>query len=280
MESLTEKQKENRTARAKAKSYRALSLCLYSFVAVVLFSFCFVVPRPASAESPQETFKRANVLYSEGKFTEAASAYQEARAPGLRHWALEYNLGNAYFKTGQIGRAIAAYERAFRLNSGQRDVFANLRLATERVGDPVVPQSALPALAWRLFFRISINTLTVLASLLFLSLLGAGGLSLLRGKSTLTGEQWAALIMAFLIMGAWLAGRIYELEKPIGIIIAAPTAEVRSGPNTSYPASFTVPEGRHVLILKDQEPIDGWLEIGVPQEGLKGWVPSPALEVL
>ena len=59
-----------------------------------------------------------------------------------------------------------------------------------------------------------------------------------------------------------------------------PVAEVRSGPNTTYPANFTVPEGRRVLILKEEEPIQGWLEVGVPQEGLKGWVPDTSVEVI
>jgi hypothetical protein len=57
-------------------------------------------------------------------------------------------------------------------------------------------------------------------------------------------------------------------------------AEVRSGPNTTYPTSFTVPEGHRVLILDEQEPIQGWLEIGVPDQGLKGWAPDTSVETI
>lgn len=69
------------------------------------------------------------------------------------------------------------------------------------------------------------------------------------------------------------------IEKPLGVVVSS-VAEVRSGPNITYPANFTVPEGRRVLILKEQEPIQGWLEIGVPQEGLKGWVPDTSVETI
>ena len=64
---------------------------------------------------------------------------------------------------------------------------------------------------------------------------------------------------------------IIEVEKPEGVVVA-PVAEVRSGPNMSYAANFTVPEGRRILILKEQEPIQGWLEIGVRTNGVGGTV--------
>ena len=62
--------------------------------------------------------------------------------------------------------------------------------------------------------------------------------------------------------------------------MVAPVAEVRSGPNMTYPANFTVPEGHRVLILKEEEPIQGWIEVGVPDQGLKGWVPDTSVEII
>jgi len=251
---------------------------------LLIFALCLLPCRFSMAEAPQELLKRGNALYAEGKFSEAASAYKEAQAGGLRHWALSYNLGNAYFKTGQLGRAVAEYHRAFRLNSGSSDVIFNLRLASARAGDPAVPQSALAALIWRLFFGLSINTLTVFVSLLFFTLIVPAIWKLAKPGTlalpsvVVQSVPLLSSLLAFLFL--WLGARIYFLEKPIGVVVASPNAEVRSGPNTSYPASFTVPEGRRVLILKEQDPIEGWLEIGVPSEGLKGWVPDTAVEVL
>lgn len=230
------------------------------------------------AETPADIFKRGNALYAEGKFSEAATTYEDAQKGGLHHWALYFNLGNAHFKTGQLGRAVADYQRAFRLNSSQRDVIFNLRLASEKAGDPAIPSSALPALLWRLFFSFSINTLTGLVSLLFFGLLFYAIRPPRFGSAS--RDVLPYLGGAFVVMGLWFAGRVYALEKPVGIVIQAPSAEVRSGPNISYPASFTVPEGRQVLILKEQEPIEGWFEIGVPSEGLKGWVPDSAISTL
>jgi Flp pilus assembly protein TadD len=67
-------------------------------------------------------------LYTDGKFADAAQKYQAATDTGFKNWILEYNLGNAYWRAGQIGKAVLHYERAFRMNAGQADVIYNLDL--------------------------------------------------------------------------------------------------------------------------------------------------------
>lgn len=250
-----------------------------SFALFLLTSLLFLALGSVHAESSQESFKRGNQLYADGKFAESVAAYDAAREAGLHHWALFYNRGNAHYRSGHLGKAVADYGRAFRLNSSQGDVVANLRLTTEKVGEPIVPSGTLAAVAWRLFYSLSINTLTILVSLLFLALMGLSGWSLWR-RAVFLPDVMAGAGVALLLSGCWLAGRAYLLEQPLGVITMAPAAEVRSGPNTTYPANFTVPEGRRVLILDEVEPVAGWLEIGVPKEGLKGWVPDTAVDIL
>lgn len=233
---------------------------------------------PAMADTAPDAFKAANALYAGGKFAEAAQKYQAAADTGLKNWVLEYNLGNACYRAGQVGRAILHYERAFRMNSGQGDVIYNLNLATNRAGEPELPASALPTLAWRLFYILSINTLTVLVSFYFIFFATAAGFAL-AGHSILRGDAALGLGILFAGLVLWLGVRIYILEHPPGVVVA-PVAEVRSGPNTTYPTNFTVPEGHRVLLLDEQEPVQGWLEIGVPQEGLKGWVPDSSVEII
>jgi hypothetical protein len=236
------------------------------------------LPLLCYADTPQDLYKSGNALYAEGKFADAAQKYQSAADAGLRNWVLEYDLGNACYRAGQIGKGILHYERAFRINSGQGDVIYNLNLATTKAGDPELPTTALPALGWRLFYIFSVNTLTILSSFLFVSFCVVGGCALLD-RYVLPRDVALGGGLLFVFLFGWLAARIFLLEKPTGVVVS-PVAEVRSGPNTSYPANFTIPEGRRVLILKEQEPIQGWLEIGVPQEGLKGWVPDSSVEII
>lgn len=267
MESLTERQMTN------GKRQRAT---FYFFL--LPLAFCHLSCRSVFAESPQDIFKRANAAYAEGKFQEAAALYESARDNGLSHGILHYNLGNAFYKTGRLGKAIASYQRAFRLNSGDRDVLDNLQLVSTRAGSPVMPTGSLAALSWRVFFFFTLNTLTIVASVLFVFLCVAGVSALLR-KPLLKLEASFLVLGGFCLVAGWLAARAYLTERPEGVIVT-PVAEVRSGPNLSYPANFTVPEGHRVFILKEQEPVTDWVEIGVPDQGLKGWVPTSAMETL
>jgi tetratricopeptide (TPR) repeat protein len=76
--------------------------------AVVISLFPAQSPAAVSAAA----FDSANKLYEEGKFAEAASAYETLAKSGQSSATLCFNLGNAFFKSGQIGRAIAAYRQA------------------------------------------------------------------------------------------------------------------------------------------------------------------------
>lgn len=230
------------------------------------------------AEGPEVAFKQGNEAYANGQFAQAVTAYESARSAGLQHWTLYYNLGNAHFKTGALGKAVANYLRAFRLNPGQRDVIYNLNLALTKAGDPLLPQDALGRLAWRAFYKPPINALAVLTSLIFIVLAVRLSLLLLR-KKQLGAEPVFVMLGILLLLGVWFGLRIASLERHQGVVVSG-IAEVRSGPNLSDTANFTVPEGRRVLILEEQQPIKGWLEIGVPQEGLKGWVPDSSVEAI
>ena len=243
-----------------------------------LMLIMLLLAAPVLAESAGDLYKVGNQFYAEGKFSDAAQKYQAAADNGLRNWVLDYNLGNAYYRSGQIGKAIVHYERAFRTNSGQGDVIYNLNLVTTKAGDPELPSTALPILAWRLFYLLSINALAVLSSLVFIFLAVAAAMAL-AGKPFLRADLISGPVLLFVLLAGWLGIRIFFLEKPVGVVVAS-VAEVRSGPNTTYPANFTVPEGHRILLLQEQEPIQGWLEIGVPQEGLKGWVPESSVDVI
>src|SRR3974390_2710102 len=99
------------------------------------------------------TFDGANRLYEEGKYTDAVRAYQTLVQSGTVSPALYFNFGNALFKSGQIGRAIAAYRQAALLTPRDPDVRANLQFARNQVQGPT-----LRAGRWeRWLGRLSLN---------------------------------------------------------------------------------------------------------------------------
>ena len=92
-----------------------------------------------------ERFERANADFEEGRFEEAAAAYEELLDSERPRLAVLQNLGSAYFRSGDVGRAILAFERALLLKPGDPDLRANLKLVRDEAA--VFPPP--PAEGWR-----------------------------------------------------------------------------------------------------------------------------------
>ena len=109
---------------------------------------------------PPPAFESANKLYEEGKFAEAAAAYQKLAQSGQVSAALYFNLGNAFFKSSQNGRAIAAYRQAEQLNPRDPDLRANLQFARNQTQGPTLSPSR-----WQRWLgRLTLNEWTLLAA--------------------------------------------------------------------------------------------------------------------
>src|SRR4029453_14353324 len=116
----------------------------------VLALVVLAVSARAAEETPQALFFRGNALYADGRYADAAAAYEQILAKGVASTSTYFNLGNAYLKENQLGRAVLAYERAARLAPGDPDLRANLAFAREQAGAP-------PSERWwrRILFRLA-----------------------------------------------------------------------------------------------------------------------------
>ncbi len=86
---------------------------------------------PARAEA-DATFTKANADYAAGHFPDAITGYESLVKNRQWNPILFYDLGNAYFRTGDFGRAILNYERALALDPAQPEARANLQLARDQ----------------------------------------------------------------------------------------------------------------------------------------------------
>ena len=69
----------------------------------------------APLQAQEAFFDEGNRLYREGDYAGAVESYERIRESGFESGALHYNLGNAWFRLGEIGPAILHYERARRV---------------------------------------------------------------------------------------------------------------------------------------------------------------------
>src|SRR5713101_9789182 len=97
---------------------------------LLTFLLCAVSTSSAFAQLDSD-FAKANQDYAQGNFKEAISGYEALARSGQWSANLFYDLGNAYFRTGDFGRAILNYERALTLERHHPEAAANLQIARD-----------------------------------------------------------------------------------------------------------------------------------------------------
>ena len=225
-----------------------------------------------SSPASEAQFEEANRLYETGQFAEAAALYRAATTNGVSANLL-FNLGNAHFKAGRLGQAMAAYHQSLRLDPRNPETLANLRFAREQVGIQPPPLT----LRQRWLRRLSLGEWTILASgalTLLLLLLTARQLK----PGTFAGKPlWirlpAAGALATVLLLA-LAAADYFLDERA--FVSTAKAVVRNGPLEESPESFKAQDGTE-LRVHDRK--GEFLEIETAL-GQKGWIHSGNVELL
>jgi tetratricopeptide (TPR) repeat protein len=225
------------------------------FQLLVILIACLVVPLRASAGNSEPAFEAANKLYEEGRFAEAATAYETLLHSGGVSAPLYFNLGNAYFKAGQLGRAIAAYRNGRSLSPRDPDITANLQFARNQRQGPSISISAFQ----RWLGKFSLNEWTMLTSVAFWAWLLLRALTEFRPalKQPLRGTQFilgaSAVGLGILLVAGWRAERLSQV-----VVVSIPQAPVRHGPLDESQIAFTVNDGAELRLLDRK---DDWFQV-------------------
>lgn len=210
-------------------------------------------------------FDAANKLYEQGKFAEAATAYQQILQSGGASSSIYFNLGNAYFKAGEIGRAIAAYEEARQLAPRDPDLEANLSFARNQVQGP----SISPNWWQRWLGHLTVNewSLAAVGGVWVCFLLLAIRQWRPAWKRGLRTWVLAAGLATLAVCGACAAAFRENRGSQTAVVLARDTP-VRIGPLNESPTSFTAHDGAELRILDRK---DDWLQVGADPRRI-GWV--------
>jgi tetratricopeptide (TPR) repeat protein len=246
--------------------------------ALRVFGFCALwqcaIICALCAQPPADLFKQGNDAYTKGDFSPAISFYEQAAAQERRvSPELLYNLGNAYYRENRPGKAMLCWERALKYAPRDKDIRDNIRFAQSRLFTDNESRAASEIIIGWLQGLATVNEIAVACLIVFVI-----GMALLIMYSLTRRRVWGysaiAAACVLLCVGLW-AGLIYRFFVMRTAIIVAPTAEVRNGPAETFNVGFTVTEGRRAVLLR----VSGdWQEIGIPSQGLKGWVTKEQVE--
>ncbi|HLX95682.1 MAG TPA: hypothetical protein VKU37_08050 [Verrucomicrobiae bacterium] len=218
-------------------------------------------------------FNAANKLYAEGKFAAAAGAYEKILQSGAVSPALWFNYGNAEFKLGQLGRALAAYRHAELLAPRDDEVRANLDFVRRQVAGPVWSESR-----WQEWLgTLTLNEWAWLAA-------GAFWLTFILLATRQIRPAWrprlrgltSGVVLLMILSGAGLgASVVIHYSKSTAVVIAA-GATARSGPFAEAQDVFKVHDGAELAVSGRR---GNWWQVS-DGAGRIGWLPAKQVEIL
>ena len=240
---------------------------------IVLLLLLF--PLGASAVTKAE----ADSAYVRGEYQQAITDYEALLKQGGSA-ELYYNLGNAYYRTENITKAVLNYERALLLSPGDPDIRFNLQIARSKTIDKIVPESEMFFITW---YHALVNLMSVdawarmalisLALVIMLLLVYLFASRIWLRKVGFFGGILLLIVFVLSNLFAWQQKQNLLFRK--GAIITASSVTVKSTPAKNGTDLFILHEGTKVNITDGS--MRGWLEIRIA-DGKEGWIERNKLE--
>ncbi|NCC52976.1 MAG: tetratricopeptide repeat protein [Spartobacteria bacterium] len=228
-----------------------------------------VIAQDSAIATPHTLFTEAGRAYDKGNMSDAIRHYQQLVDDGYIASELFFNLGNAYFRNAEPGKAIANYLRARQLAPRNADIKANLQFALEHSGALAPPDHILMKYIQLFTFPewIGMAMISYWAAMLLIAFY------LLTRKAGLTIRRLLiilAVVLAISIVG--MARGISLRIHPLAVV-TAPNQKALFAPLEGSTAHFPLPEGSIVRILDHQ---GAWLRISAGKQ--TGWLPQTACQ--
>ena len=227
----------------------------------------------------QEWVEEGDRLYRQGDYDAAIDYYGMALSSDYASPDLYYNLGNAYYRTDQMGLAILNYERALRMSPGMTDARQNLELANSKITDRITLLPKLFIVKWydTLITRLSPSSWRLIVILFFLMVCAATVLIILSRNITVRKSALAALVFSgvLLILAViLLIAATSHFNSRSEAIILQSSVTVKSSPEQQSVDKLILHEGTKVTIT---ESLSGWYKITLA-DGTTGWCETNAVE--
>jgi tetratricopeptide (TPR) repeat protein len=218
-------------------------------------------------------FSTANKLYAEGKFAGAANVYEKILASGAASPNLLFNYGNAEFKSGNLGKAIAAFRRAELLAPRDSEIRANLNFVRNQVQGATAREGF-----WQTWLgNFSLNEWTVFAAIAFWLTFLLLAAKQIRPALASKLKSATLIFAALTIFSGTILGVQAEnhFSKQAAVVISAQTT-ARSGPFDDAQSAFTARDGVELSVLDRR---DDWVQVA-DGSGKIGWLPAKLVEIL
>lgn len=254
-----------------------------------VISFILLVAVTALAGRAATPVQQADSAYAKKDFQAALYYYQTALQKDGSSSDLYYNIGNTYYRLGDLGHAVLSYKRSLALDPSNEEAAINLDFVKTKITDKPEDDSTFlwnmhrKAIAW-----MSPDAWAWTAFGIFVVVLGLVALYLFApGVRMRKVGFFGAFIVLFgfiyAIIAAWTAAR--GLDTCDNAVVTVATTNLRSTPassNSKNDKVVPIHEGTEVEILDslatpDDPSVPLWYDVKINNTS-RAWLPASDVE--
>ena len=255
-------------------------------VLLLLLGALPVLIAPAHADT-DDSISEGIKAYQAQNYIQAAASLETVVRSGHNNGHVWYDLGNAYYRLGKIGKAIAAYRRALIQIPDDPDVRANLNLARKQAKDQIDPDPTvlesmlrvLPPVSQQTYEQIFI-VIYVLGWFGFVVYFLTGSATARKAAYSLLGASAIFALLAFAMRPGFKDVPHLALTPSARMlhpgVITATETKIYSGDGESYQVVFLLHDGAEVMCGERR---GTWQEIILP-DGRKGWLQNIEIDTV
>ncbi len=229
----------------------------------------------------QNGFEKGNVLYKQGNYEEAISAYETVFRSKKESSELYFNLGNCYYKLNKVAPTIYNFEKAILLNPENEQAKNNLELAQKmriddikeipKIGFAKILQTITNNCHYDTWAWISVG-FGVLVLLFFLGYYFSET-SVIK-RILFSGMLAVFFVMLLSILAAYFEKNQFQKENPAIIFVEETTLKIQ--PKSESKSLKTLHEGTKVFIETSK---NNFKKVQLT-DGTIGWIESAVLKEL
>ncbi|MCK4549736.1 MAG: hypothetical protein KAU49_06190 [Candidatus Krumholzibacteria bacterium] len=206
-------------------------------------------------------------------YRKAILHYERLVASGVRNGKLYYNIGNAWFRLDDMGRAILNYRRSTPYNPADPNLKQNLQFARSRRVNRIEAQQRDRVFKTLFFIHYDVPTRVRFGIFLgaFVLLWGAAIVAVFYRRGWVRTLIISLAVVCVIFMISLISEKVSMTRDPAGVVIA-PEVTARKGDGETYQPSFTAPlySGTEFDLL-EQRPDWWYIEL---EDGARCWIPS------
>ncbi|RQO31711.1 hypothetical protein DBR32_07125 [Taibaiella sp. KBW10] len=231
----------------------------------------------AAPDTYAQYWQEANRAYEAQQYQHAIDNYEKIVADSVADDAVYYNLGSAYYRNKQTGKAVLNYKRALRLNAGNKMARENIAFIHQKTPKAIVAlQELFIVKAYHTVLRmISANAWAIVALTCFIAT--AALVYRIRVKKIRFGYRWLSLSLVLTLLVMSFAFTAYQNNQNRSEGVVCHNNAFLYDKNNMAVVKGSIPEGTVFILSGAEKESRVYITLA---NGSEGWIDKTDIEII